>query len=89
MTVEPVAPELFLGLRVERMATPAGHLAYRLHGTRGVVYSLFRNVRNPHLLFVVNRRGAPCALRGQRWFTDRDGTLRVAGVVSAPERDLG
>lgn len=56
------------------------HVGYFLTGKRGAVYGLLRTVRDPHLMFAVNSRGNVCTLKGNGWFTDRDGVLRIAQV---------
>ena len=51
---------------------------YVLGGVRGAAYRLMRNVRDPSMLFAINDasflKGTPF---DGRWFTDRDGTLRL------------
>lgn len=50
---------------------------YTLRGSRGAEYWLFRNKPNPAMLFAISKKGLRLPFDGV-WFTDKDGTLRVA-----------
>lgn len=64
--------------RIEKL-DGGGMVAYKLHGKRGAVIRLLRNVNTPDLLFAINRTGHPCG----EWFTDSRGCLRQ--VATRPE----
>lgn len=57
----------------------AVHAAWRIHGPRKK-WVLIRNAHDPHMLFPVGDPGvlSSMSIRGIRWFTDRDGTLKPA-----------
>lgn len=69
-----------LGYRVEKIEKDSAEIgvAYLLHGPRGARYALLRNVSNPHMLYAWNDRTFRCvALKGNSWFTDKDGILKA------------
>ena len=55
--------------------------AYMLHGPRGAMIGLLRNINHPHMLFTINARSftATCGQLEGKWFTDKNGTLEMAG----------
>ena len=55
----------------------AGRPVYFLTGARGATYVLMRSQHHPEFMFPVNSKGHVCALKGNGWFTDRDGRLEV------------
>ena len=67
--------------RYEVVKTDNENAPYELHGPRGARYGLLRNVRQPHMLFVVNLRSFIRTSTTERlgWFTDKDGELRWVG----------
>ena len=67
-----------LGYRVEIVTEKTGygfHIAYKLHGKRDAIYRLVRNQNNPTYMFVINRFGNVCGIKGNYTFTDKDGEL--------------
>ena len=50
-----------------------GELQYVLTGKRNAVYATMRNVKNPHLMFLVT----PNLANKTIWLTDKNGTLEV------------
>jgi hypothetical protein len=56
-------------------------MPYVLHGPRGGVVVLVRELRMPAVLYAVNKKGSRGTIRwcGRRisYFTDRDGKLRI------------
>ena len=69
--------EEILGYQVKKVNQDLcqGHVAYRLYGKRGAVYSLVRNQFHPHALFVVNGNGNVCSVKGNYSFSDKSGEL--------------
>lgn len=58
------------------------NMPYHLIGKRGATYGLMRNARKPELLFVVTSTGCTDrALKGYRWFTDRNGVIEPVNVL--------
>jgi len=52
------------------------NIAYKLHGKRGGVFRLIRNIEAPHTMYVINGNGNITALKGNYTFTDQGGDLR-------------
>jgi hypothetical protein len=71
----------FIGYSVEKHPDDTGlgnSPAYILRGPRGAVYGLIRSARKPEAMYAVNlRRFGIVSLKGNGWFTDRDGELTV------------
>lgn len=65
-----------LGYTVE--VTESENLPYQISGKRGAVYSLMRNIPNPHMLFAVSARNftSQAKVHGYTWFTDKGGVLK-------------
>jgi len=78
-----VLPEIpgMPGYRYEKVAEEPGRpsAAYNVFGPKKT-WILLRNTHNPHMLFPVGDglSRSSMAIRGVTWFSDRDGTLRVA-----------
>jgi len=68
-----------LGYVVEKVTADAGEshaIAYVLTGARGARYLLKRSNPQGHVYYVARAsNGHICALKGNYWFTDRDGRL--------------
>jgi len=52
-------------------------IPYHAIGKRGAIYSLVRRVGNESSLFVINRNGNICSLKGNYNFTDKNGEVEV------------
>jgi hypothetical protein len=76
----PAQQEIFPGYFVEKLEeTGDVCFAYQITGPRGKTWRLMRNKPNPAMLFPVPEtisKGA-LAIRGHKWFTDRNGTLEA------------
>ena len=66
-----------MGYRIEKVdpSECSGFVAYRLHGKRGAVYSLVRNQKHPHQMFIINGNMNVCSVKGNYWFSDENGEL--------------
>jgi hypothetical protein len=72
--------EIFPGYTVEKLVeTEWPCYAYQITGPRGKTWRLMRNKPNPAMLFPVpeNVLKGGLAIRGHKWFTDKDGTLKA------------
>jgi len=66
----------FLGYDVEKLSNAYTKAAYKLHSNR-TTYTLWRNINDDHLMFVVNGKGRVCNIKDYKSFSDKDGILKA------------